>query len=258
MSTHQASSIGDASALFARPRPYVIAHRGDSDHAHENTWPAFQSALDAGAEALETDLWFSADGQIVCHHDATLERLAGDPRRVDAMDMAALSRLDLRAPRLRHLPAGRILSLEELLARAPNSALLVLELKDPRFLQVERAAELLEMLEGRIAKGSVVVIAFELAPLALLKSLAPALPVGHIALRWPLPTQPVDLFGPSYRMLQINPCYVRMVHRRGGFVAPLDPDLHRRLPRYLRMGVDAVLSNDPGETRRRMEALRKA
>jgi glycerophosphoryl diester phosphodiesterase len=256
MSQHQATDPPTPSALFARPRPYVIAHRGASDHAHENTWPAFRLALDAGAEALETDLWFSADGHIVCHHDATLDRLAGDPRRVDAMGMAALSRLDLRAPKLAHLSAGKILSLAELLDRCPASTLLVLELKDPRFVLPDHAARLLDLLSERIMRGMVVVIAFELAPLALMKALAPTLPVGHIALRRPLPTQPVDLFGPSWRMLQINPFYVRMVHWRGGFVAPLDPDLHRRLGRYLRMGVDAVLSNDPAETRRRIEGLR--
>ena len=51
-----------ARKLIASPRVLVIAHRGNSSVAPENTLPAFQSALDANADLVELDYFHSADG----------------------------------------------------------------------------------------------------------------------------------------------------------------------------------------------------
>lgn len=56
------------------PRPTVFAHRGASAQAPENTLAAFKLAADQGADAIEFDVKLSADGQVVAHHDPTLDR----------------------------------------------------------------------------------------------------------------------------------------------------------------------------------------
>lgn len=56
------------------PRPWVIAHRGASAYAPENTLPAFERAIAQGATYIEFDLRRARDGQILCLHDETLER----------------------------------------------------------------------------------------------------------------------------------------------------------------------------------------
>jgi glycerophosphoryl diester phosphodiesterase len=56
------------------PRPLVIAHRGDSGRAPENTLPAYTMALEAGADLVETDVQPTKDGVLVCLHDTSLER----------------------------------------------------------------------------------------------------------------------------------------------------------------------------------------
>jgi glycerophosphoryl diester phosphodiesterase len=48
---------------------------------------------------------------------------------------------------------------------------------------------------------------------------------------------------------------VKMAHKRGIFTCPLDPTPDKRLPHYLRLGVDAVLSDDPGKTRKEIDRL---
>src|SRR5437879_6388623 len=55
-------------------RPLIIAHRGDSAHAPENTLAAFQAARTAGADWIELDVQMTEDGSIICLHDYTLER----------------------------------------------------------------------------------------------------------------------------------------------------------------------------------------
>jgi len=84
-----------ARAYLAPPAPRVLAHRGLALDAVENTLPAFDAAVRAGAIYVETDTQVSADGVAVLAHDPTLDRIAGDGRRVDRLTAAELAALDL-------------------------------------------------------------------------------------------------------------------------------------------------------------------
>ena len=75
----------------------TFAHRGARLEAPENTIPAFERALHAGATGIETDVWVSADGEVVCAHDPVVKQ--GRRRRKIATSTAAeLS--ELSVPRL--------------------------------------------------------------------------------------------------------------------------------------------------------------
>ena len=69
-------------------RPRRIAHRGLALDADENTMRAFEAAVAAGADMLETDTHATADGLALAVHDADLQRIAGDPRRIDELSAA--------------------------------------------------------------------------------------------------------------------------------------------------------------------------
>lgn len=86
----------------------IVAHRGDSTRAHENTLDAFRYAIECGADMIEFDVRRTADGQLVVHHDAEIagraiaemefREIAG----VSAYPVALLSEvLDLAAGRIR-------------------------------------------------------------------------------------------------------------------------------------------------------------
>ena len=60
-----------------RTLPMVVAHRGASADAPENTLPAFELAWKQGADAIECDVWMTADGHLVCHHDRATDRSSG-------------------------------------------------------------------------------------------------------------------------------------------------------------------------------------
>src|SRR5215468_650212 len=77
-----------------RGRPRVWAHRGDSAHAPENTMLAFDRARAAGADGIELDVRFDGGGNVVVFHDSPLERLTGQPGRME--DLSAADRRNLR------------------------------------------------------------------------------------------------------------------------------------------------------------------
>lgn len=99
--------------------PRVLAHRGfvpaelAARGVAENTRAAFQAAVEAGAEYLETDCHVTADGAVVLFHDPTLARVADDPRSVASLSHAELA--DIMWDR------GGLLTLEEMLEEFPRA-----------------------------------------------------------------------------------------------------------------------------------------
>lgn len=73
----------------------VIAHRGFSARHPENSLKAFEAAIAAGADAIETDVRLSRDGVPMCSHDPDLKRLQGRPETVAEVDAASLERLGI-------------------------------------------------------------------------------------------------------------------------------------------------------------------
>jgi glycerophosphoryl diester phosphodiesterase len=73
-------------------RPLVIAHRGASAAAPENTPAALEAAVAAGADLVEVDVRLSADGVPVCAHDPDLRRIAGLDLRIADGKAADLKR----------------------------------------------------------------------------------------------------------------------------------------------------------------------
>lgn len=82
------------SRYFSPPRPRLFAHRGAAGHFPENTLPAFATALASGLSYLEMDVWATADGSIVVHHDDNLLRLCGVDRPVSACSLTELQAFD--------------------------------------------------------------------------------------------------------------------------------------------------------------------
>ncbi|HWC76804.1 MAG TPA: glycerophosphodiester phosphodiesterase family protein [Blastocatellia bacterium] len=76
------------------PRPLVIAHRGASGLAPENTLAAFRIGLALGSDGVEMDVQLTADGEVVVIHDALVNRTTGAQGRVQSMTAQQLARLD--------------------------------------------------------------------------------------------------------------------------------------------------------------------
>jgi len=76
-------------------KPLIIAHRGASALAPENTLAAFRRAIADGADGVEFDVRLSKDGEVVVFHDATLRRLSNRKNLVSSLDAAELEKIDV-------------------------------------------------------------------------------------------------------------------------------------------------------------------
>jgi glycerophosphoryl diester phosphodiesterase len=127
--------------------PAIIAHRGASQVAPENTLAAFRMAWEMGSNAVEGDLRLTRDGRIVVLHDEGTFRTTGFDAPVSALTLEEIQALDAGSLWGARWKGERIPALREVLALTPPGQRLFLEIKD--------SATLLEPL-GRDLAASII------------------------------------------------------------------------------------------------------
>lgn len=171
-----AQAAGPVQAILAKKAPLVIAHRGDSQACPENTLPAFESAVKAGADFVELDYVHTADGVPLVIHDETLDRTTnaaqtfGDRKiEVASKKLAELRPLDAGAWFAAKFAGTPLPTLEESLdVIQPGSATLIER-------KAGDAATCVELLKRKKLIDQVVVQSFDWKFLADCRRLAPEL-----------------------------------------------------------------------------------
>lgn len=110
-------------------KPLIIAHRGASHAAPENTLAAFRLGWEMGSDAIELDIHLTADGEIVVIHDASTQRTAGVEHRIAETSLAELKELDFGSFKGAEWRGERILTLGEVLAAVPPGKAVFIEIK---------------------------------------------------------------------------------------------------------------------------------
>ena len=156
--------------------PLVIAHRGSSATAPENTLPAFQLAWQQGADGIEADFLLSKDGHIVCFHDKDTKRITGKKLLVKDTPLAELRQLDVGAWKDSRYAGTRIPTIAEVLATVPEDKKCFIEIKcgveivEPLLIEIEAST---------IKRDQITIICFKADVLKAIKARAP-----HLRTSW--------------------------------------------------------------------------
>jgi glycerophosphoryl diester phosphodiesterase len=144
------------------PSPLIIAHRGASAVAPENTMAAFREAIAAGADGIEFDVRLTRDSVPVIIHDSTLRRTTGLSHRIADLTLSELENLNVGVP-----------SLEELLTLfESNDLLLNLEMKSDSASEHTALAEACcRLINEHSLKERVIVSCFDLAVIKVVKGI---------------------------------------------------------------------------------------
>lgn len=152
------------------PQPLIIAHRGESHDAPENTLGAIRLAWERGARAVEIDVRLTADGEVVVIHDADLRRVGRSRLTVSGSTAAVLRRAEVGSWKHRRWAGERVPMLAEVLATVPKGARLFVEIKTgPEILP----ALVRVMADGALAPRQVLFMSFDPATM---RAVAQALP----------------------------------------------------------------------------------
>jgi glycerophosphoryl diester phosphodiesterase len=255
--------------LFGDEAVAVVAHRGASAHAPENTLPAFDLALQLGAHALEMDLHLSADGHVVVIHDATVDRTTDGSGRVGELTVAELRALDAghgftdATGEFPYRAVGaQIPTLGEVLERYPR-VLLVLDIKSDGGERLVDAVA--EVIAGHDAAGRVLVTSFESSLLRRFRTRLPGAPTGfgrsemtllyvlHLPglHRWYRPPAEVLLMPEQFRGIGLaTPRFLRAAERLGLDTHIWTINDEAALRRMVALGFDAILTDYPDRLHR--------
>lgn len=228
---------GDLSGKGVQGAPRILAHRGASGYAVENSLAAFREARRLGAAGIELDIHASADGALIVHHDPEIEGAGG---------IGALRMEEVRAVRL---PNGeQIPTLPEALETCRGLEVWI-ELKS---LPPPLDDTLLEAVAGEdpLLIG---VHAFDHRIIARLGSRRPQLRRGILSASYPVdPVAPMISVGATTLWQEwhlIDAELVQAVHRRGGEVVAWTVPDAAVAASLAGLGVDAVCGNYPDRLR---------
>lgn len=246
-------------------RPLIIAHRGASFDAPENTLAAFRLAFQQDADGIEGDFHLTADGHVVCFHDDTARRTANVDRRVAEMTLAELRALDVGRWKDERFAGERVATLAEVVAFLPPAKLLLIEVKCGVAI-VPVLANALKPYRDRFANFRV--MSFDANVVAAAKQAMPSLktfwltgwkrtgaggitptPADVVATLRTLNADGVDA---AHELYALHPDLIPVVHA-AGFEAHAwtvdDPGTARAL---VAAGVDSITTNRPDLIRERI------
>ena len=233
-------------------RPLIIAHRGASQVAPENTLTAFQTALALGADGVELDVRLSADGVPVVIHDATVDATTDGSGPVSGLTLGELKDLDAGCRFDRAFSGEQIPTLAEVLDTWPAEAVLNIELKG--FQVSERGLEIavVELLRKYRWEKHAVVSSFNPLALHRVRELSARVPIAllyahrsllRLRLSGLLVQGTLAALHPHYAV--VDPRHVTQAHARGARVNVWTVDDPIEMRRLVHLNVDGIITNVP-------------
>lgn len=230
--------------------PVIIAHRGYSGVSPENTRPAFENAVDIGADMIELDVQLTGDGQAVVFHDGDLLRITGCEGTIADYSLEELRQVDAGLWFAPAFEGERIPTLAEVLELVRGSDLnIYLELKDIG--DVEGFEEtVLSVVREYDMQDRCLMASFQYEYLRHFKELDERIQVlfntssGSLTLAEEFPA---DYYGLNVEV--ITPDLVEAVHNAGGQAYVWTVNTPVQMRNVVEMGVDGIVTNEPGLAR---------
>jgi glycerophosphoryl diester phosphodiesterase len=240
-------------------RNLVVAHRGASTVAPENTVPAFEAAIEAGADVIELDVRLTADGVPVILHDPDVSATTGGAGLLHTLSLAEVKGLRRSAGGSGGHEIPTLAEALEAIARSPDVGA-DLDIKnipgEPAFDSPEEAIlrATLEAVEEVAFPGPVLVSSFNWITIERCKQLAPEVPTGfltvaavdpHAALAYARQHGHEFVLPHVAALLKAGERFVETAHGDGVRIGTWTVDDEEDLGRLFAWGVDAVASNHP-------------
>jgi glycerophosphoryl diester phosphodiesterase len=246
------AAVGVALLMFLVTRTQrpvsVIAHRGASAEAPENTLAAFRLGIEQKADFIELDVQESADGQVVVVHDSDLMKLGGPPRKIWEMTAAELRAVDIGS-RIDPKYAGEgVPTLADVLALAKGRIGVIVELKS--YGHNDRLEEkVVALVEAAGMEKACQFMSLDHAMVAKMNRLRPEWRVGLLAAKTlgDILTVPSDFLAVEAGMA--NARFVRRVHRAGRDIYVWTVNDPASILRTMSVGVDGLISDRPALAR---------
>jgi len=226
----------------------VIAHRGSSAEAPENTLAAFRLAIEQGADVVELDVQESADGEVLVAHDSDLMKVAGVGLKIWEADAADLRSIDIGSHAGADFAAERMPTLAEALAVCKGKVHMIIELKSYGHDQ-QLEERVVAIVEAAGMEDSCSFMSLDHHMVGALKRLRPKWRVGVLAAKafGDLTSLDADFLAVETRMATAR--FVRRTHRAGQDVYVWTVNDPAWMLTFMSRGVDGLITDRPDVAR---------
>lgn len=247
-------------------QPFVVlGHKGSAATAPEETMPSFVAASQMGVDLLDLDVRMTKDHHLIALHNDTVDATTNGHGPIGSMTLAEVKQLD--AGYWMTTDGGKtypfrgqgitLLTLDELLAAFPDKQFNI-EMKDHAAIAGELAAE---VVKNAHAEQRVIVGSFWDAPLDAFRQQMPqvrtmlsqseilrAFVLQHLGLGeyYVPPARYAEIPETRGAIRVITPGFIRYMHARGVIIYVWTVNEQKDMERLMNMGVDGIISDDPG------------
>lgn len=222
----------------------IIAHRGASGAAPENTMAAVARAVEDGADWIELDVQESADGEVVVIHDRDLMKLAGVSLRVSEATAEQLAKIDIGSWFAPEFAEERVPLLADVLASVKGRSRLIIELKYyGRDEQLEQ--RVIDLIEAAGMQEDTMIMSLEFSGIRKVRALRPDWKVGLLSARavGDLARLDVDFLAVSAALA--SGALVRSAHAAGKEIHVWTVNDPLSISQVMSLGVDGVITDEP-------------
>lgn len=242
----------------------IIAHRGASYLAPENTVASALLAWELGADAVEVDIYLSQDARLMVIHDGTTGRTAGTDLSVSKSLAAELRQLDVGSFKEAKYAGEKIPFLEEIIATVPPKKKLYVEIKcGPEVVPL-----LKQVMEESGKKEQMVIISFDLEAVAQAKKAMPQIPAYWVIgsrkykqtnkilphdTQWPQIAKQRGLDGLDVHYAGITKEFMEAVREAHQKLYVWTVDEPAEAQRLMDLGISGITTNRPGWLREQLQ-----
>lgn len=239
--------------------PIVVAHRGASAYAPENTLSAIKKAITMGVDMIEIDVQLSKDKQVVVMHDLSVDRTTNGNGRVRDLLFDEIRKLDAGSWFSSEFAGEKVPTLEEVIETVKGKCKLLIEVKRVKTSKPEIEAKIIQLINKHNAHNWCIVQSFESEVVKNIQALdnsiechklvtmnISVLPL-HVDSRIKTGTiykyKTVQSINPYFKML--NKRKVDKIHSRGQKIITWTVNEKQDMKRMIEMGVDGIITNYP-------------
>jgi glycerophosphoryl diester phosphodiesterase len=232
----------------------VVAHRGATGYAPENTIAAFDKGVEMKADYIEIDVQRSKDGELVIIHDTTVDRTTDGTGYVKDLTFEQIRSLDAGSWKGEQFTGEKIPTFDEILDRYHGRTGILIELKAPELypgIEKEVAQKLIERNLDKPQNEKIIIQSFNFESMKITNSLLPKVPIGVLTSNRAHTTEQAlaefatyaDYFNPSYGIVTEE--LVNQVHAQGMKIQSWTVRSHEAAEFLLKMNVDGIITDYP-------------
>ncbi|NLU10065.1 MAG: glycerophosphodiester phosphodiesterase [Tepidanaerobacter acetatoxydans] len=239
----------------------VIAHRGASGYAPENTLAAIELALEQKCDGIEIDVQLTKDYEVIVHHDWNVERTTNGKGEIRDLTLQEIKQLDAGSWFDEKFKGEKILLLEEILETVPKSILLNIEMKSKATDERELEKKVAGILKKYDRIDNTIISSFNHYSINKIKELLPEIKTGILYEADMI--RPVDYVLSNFKEIySLHPCndyvgekFVKMVKEANLKIYTWTVNDIFTAGLLSKLGIDGIITNYPDIMKKSIKSI---